>query len=262
MPFLLASCAEAEITYSYSVYQSGEIVQSFEVKIDEESLKTAFPDEENLKAYAAYIRDTVKIIFEDISYAAEIRKDGTVYAERYFESRTDFNIFYGITGDEPPDAYDESFYKVGGVFFDTYVTKTESVFGDIEDVIADVRDEGSYLNPTGEVSEQDRAVIEKIKDDILLIDYELFTYVFKYNTYLDSLDMNADVKELNEETGMHTFTFFMDHETKGRVIEYTQRVPNVTAWFLTAAGVSVLVVLTVYGISAVLKMRGKENASQ
>jgi hypothetical protein len=241
----LASCAKTGITYGLYIYQSGEIVQAFEVKIDADSLQNTGYDAET-------VCKIVEIVFQSNLYATEIRENNVVYAERYFESRTDYNIFYGITGDEPADEYDENFYRVGGVFFDTYVSKGESVFGGIEEIIASVRQSG-FLNPTGEISAKDEALISMIKDELLTLDYELFTYVYKYNTYLDSVDFNADEKSFDAETGLHIFTFFMDHSTKGRIIESEQRVSNIAAWFLTAAGISALVVLAVYGIGAAAK---------
>jgi hypothetical protein len=221
------------------------MVQTIEIKIDEESIENQY----NQYYTAETICLIAEVIFESADYAAEIREGNVVYAERYFESRTDWNIYYGITGDEPPDEYDEDFYKVGGVFFDEYISKGASPFDDIEEIIASVLDSG-ILDAIGDGSDFDAALIAMIRDDLAVLDYELFTYVYKYNTYLDSVKFNADAASFDAETGLHTFTFFMNHETKGRIIESRQRVPNVTVWFLTAAGAAVLVILAVYLIGS------------
>jgi hypothetical protein len=242
----LASCAEAEISYGFYVFQSGEIVQAIDVKIDGETVRNTNYD-------AAMICEIVGRILESADYAVEIYVDNVVHAERYFESRTDWNIYYGITGDEAPDEYDEDFYKVGGVFFDEYISKGPSPFADIEDIIADLR-KSQLLNPTGEIDEDYSAFLAMIRDDLAVLDYELFTYVYTYNTYLDSVKFkDVDETSFDEKTGLHTFTFVMDHNSKGRIIESSQKIPNVKVWFLTAAGVAVVVVLAVYGISFLVK---------
>jgi hypothetical protein len=250
LSLVLASCGKAEITYAFYVFQSGEIYQTIEVKIDEESLDVMGYD-------AKIICLITKLIFESADYYAEIVEgENIVYAERYFESRTDWNIYYGISGDEAPDEYDENFYKVGGVFFDEYISKGASPFGDIEEIIASVVD-SEILEAIGAAREYDAAVIAMIRDDLIELDYTLFTYVYRYSTYLDSVKFkDADEAGFDEETGLNSFTFFMNHETKGRIIESSQRVPNIEAWFLTAAGAAVLVVLAVYGIGLFVE-RGK-----
>jgi hypothetical protein len=246
----LASCAEAEITYGYYVYQSGEIVYEFQIEAAD---VPAVGGGSGMEYTSAQILEIAKTIFGAYGYETDV-EGNILYAWRYFESRTDYNIFYGVTGDEAPDEYDENFYKEGGVFFEEYVYKMRTQFADIEEIVAQCANSGLF-GTDGLTSPEEIAFIENVRLDILAFDYTLFSYVYIYGTYYDSIDSNADEKIFDAETGLNEHIFYLDYDTKGRVVELRQRVPNLFVWVLSAAGVSVFVALAGLGVAAALKKK-------
>ncbi|MDR3263371.1 MAG: hypothetical protein LBT30_03590 [Clostridiales bacterium] len=229
--FLLGSCAEAEITYGVYNFSDGSIVFEYLVDIDADTVSNG--------AYTIDdILTIIDLVFKSYGYATEIGEN-TVTAQLAFDSKTDLYIYNGLTGDEIPED-DEDFFKIGGFFYNTYVTRMQTVFNDIQETIGSVYTE----NPI--IAELAQEYYSTLASDIASFNYDAFTYVYRYETYYQSIGSDADIVEIDEETGLYSHVFKMTNAERGRTIELTQRSANYFTWAaiaLGAAGVTVLILL-------------------
>ncbi|MDR1939630.1 MAG: hypothetical protein LBQ40_02400 [Clostridiales bacterium] len=231
----LSACADADVEYAVYNYSDGAIAYSISVEIKEETISNPI-----------YDAQTITIILSEVfkAYGYDTVTEGSkVVAGMYFESRAAYDAYYGI--DEEEEVSDDTeFYKVGGLFYDKYVTRRASVFKDVEQTVERACRENPYLKDAA-ITDDLGEIISYVKDDVALLDYEAFGYVYRYETYLKSIDSNADKKEFDESTGLYAHVFEMDYSAKGEIIELNRTVPNQITWTAAAMIIAASVVAAV-----------------
>ena len=233
----LGACGDATITYGVYNYQSGEIVQEFTVEIGESNPKE--------------VAELVGVILQAYGYEVEV-ENYTVTAARYFESRTDYDIYYGITGDEPYESQGEDYYKEGGVFYNKYITKMQTVFANIEKEVT-----SGYAGIMSDIEGlQENEVIKLIRDyadKIEELEYDALKYVFIYGTYYRSLDSDADIKSYDRESGLYLHTFEMQGAERTRTITLIQSGANYLTWAALALGAALVVAASFWALTRKIK---------
>ncbi|MDR1906143.1 MAG: hypothetical protein LBQ27_04405 [Clostridiales bacterium] len=233
---LLNSCADATVTYGVYYFPSGEMYFEYAVEIDETTINDSTYNGEMIIAIASDI-------FAAYGYETYVDEErpNIVYAWEYYESRTEYNIKNGITGDELPDEYDENFFKVGGLFYNNYVSRQQTVFKDVDLIVQSVID-----NIPAIYQDLGEEFVEKLRNDIMNIRYDTLLYVFKYETGYKSIESDADRKEIDEETGLYAHIYEMQYADIGRTIELKSASPNYTTWAAIAIAAAAVVTAVMF----------------
>ncbi|MDR3292866.1 MAG: hypothetical protein LBT20_02040 [Clostridiales bacterium] len=255
--FSLSSCVEATIEYGEYHFSDGSIYQLITVTFDPATIPndgTAYGsyDAESL---TGFIKEALELL--DFEVIKEENTDGGENADgtkamgetverveinglRYFESLTEYYIYFGITGDEKYEkSTAEKDEDKSNALFNYYKTKRRTVFAEIDERAQYFAEE--FAKKGGDAFSYPN-IYDQIASDIKDIDFRAFSYVYRYETYLDSIDMDADEKGIDTETGLNTFIYRIDYDTRDREIEITRRSANYIVWVTVAAGASVVAI--------------------
>lgn len=214
---------------------SGQVIRSFEYHPSDKLYYNGdgSVNEIFVTATLRKMESILKTALKESDYEVSL-KNGVLSAAIVYESLTDMYIAMGETGFE----YEESDAEItSGFFFQTAVSKMKTVWDAVND---ETTVPGFFKSLAVAAGENE----EKLE------------YVYFYGTKYKPDAVSSDADKIVYSDRLYFHQFYMNAETTGREITFTQKNPNPTGWYVIAicAGIAVA-----GGITAIFFIKRKSK---
>ncbi len=221
---------DATISYETCLMQNGSFYKAYALTFGEEIAYTTKADgtlEINASVKKGYddLKAEVKSRLGALDLEVSMDDKGNVTILEYYEGGyTDMYLDYGYTGYDYQESDSET---ETGFLFTTYIDTDETLFSD------------KYKSTTfGWMLVRLANVAEKVVDSTKILRQYVMT-----TKYLNSYDTDADVVQLNENSGTKSFCFYVTPDNLNRTYTIKNRSINLAVWYVLGIAVAGIVAI-------------------